>query len=291
MFRKAIDKPDLVYLHRYTNASKYATMVRRYFPDTRIVYSVADLHFLRMERQSDIDPASVTKAQVAAQKREEMTAMMHADSIIVHSPVEAALLRDAEPSLNVQVVPWTVVSRRPSKPFSERTGTGFVGGFGHPPNADAVHYLLDEILPLVRPGLPDLKTYLIGSKMPDSIASLQVPGVIPVGFVPELADVLGQLRCTVVPLRYGAGIKGKVLESFAHGLPCIMSEIAAEGLELPSDLAWLVARSPAEFAEKLTLVHEDETLNRKLSQAGLAYIETRHGVDVVTKALREAVAG
>ena len=54
-----------------------------------------------------------------------------------------------------------------------------------------------------------------------------------------------------MPLRYGAGIKGKVLESFAHGLPCVMSEVAAEGLELPEDLAWLVARTPAEFAEKL----------------------------------------
>ena len=58
----------------------------------------------------------------------------------------------------------------------------------------------------------------------------------------------------MVPLRYGAGIKGKVLESFAHGLPCVMSEMAAEGLDLPEDLAWLVARQPTEFAEKLARV-------------------------------------
>jgi glycosyltransferase involved in cell wall biosynthesis len=92
-------------------------------------------------------------------------------------------------------------------------------------------------------------------------------------------------------LRYGAGIKGKVLESFAHGLPCVMSEVAAEGLELSGDLAWLVARSPAEFAEKLALVHEDEAFNRALSEAGLAYIEERYGAEVVTAALRAAVAG
>ncbi len=100
-----------------------------------------------------------------------------------------------------------------------------------------------------------------------------MPGVVPVGFVPVLADILHKLRCTVVPLRYGAGIKGKVLESFAHGLPCVMSEVAAEGLELAEDLAWLVARSPAEFAEKLARVHEDEAFNRALSEAGLAYID------------------
>jgi hypothetical protein len=61
--------------------------------------------------------------------------------------------------------------------------------------------------------------------------------VVPLGFVPVLADILHKLRRTVVPLRYGAGLKGKVLESFAHGLPCVMIEVAAEGLELPKDLA------------------------------------------------------
>src|SRR5947209_19318347 len=79
--------------------------------------------------------------------------------------------------------------------------------------------------------------------MPRELAGLQAPGVVALGFVPVLADILHQLRCTVVPLRYGAGLKGKVLDSFAHGLPCVMSEVAAEGLDLPEELAWLIART------------------------------------------------
>jgi O-antigen biosynthesis protein len=290
VFRKATDKPDLVYLHRYANASKYATMVRRYFPDCRIVYNVADLHFLRMERQAVIEPNAVTSAQVAMQRRSEISAMESVDCVIVHSPVEAALLREAEPSLNVEVVPWTVRARPTPRDFADRSGTAFVGGFGHPPNADAVRYLVGEILPLLRRQLPDCTTYLVGSKMPDEIMNLQVPGVVSLGFVSVLADILHKLRCTVVPLRYGAGIKGKVLESFAHGLPCVMSEVAAEGLELPEDLAWLVARSPAEFAEKLAKVHEDAVFNRKLSEAGLAYIAQRNSADAIKRALQAAVA-
>ncbi|HEX3994152.1 MAG TPA: glycosyltransferase family 2 protein, partial [Acetobacteraceae bacterium] len=90
VFRKAQHKPDLVYLHRYSNASKYATMVRRYFPGCRVVYNVADLHFLRMERQAEIDPASVSAAQAAAQRRDEIAVMRNVDSVIVHSSVEAA---------------------------------------------------------------------------------------------------------------------------------------------------------------------------------------------------------
>ena len=291
VFRKATHKPDLVYLHRYTNASKYATMVRRYFPECRIVYNVADLHFLRMERQAEVDPTSISAAEVAMQRRGELLAMQTVDSVIVHSPVEAKLVHDSEPALSVEVVPWTVRSRPTKLPFAGRSGTAYVGGFGHPPNADAVRYLVREILPLLRPMAPDCTTYLVGSKMPDEIMNLRGPGVMPLGFVPVLADILHKLRCTVVPLRYGAGIKGKVLESFAHGLPCVMSEVAAEGLELPEDLAWLVARSSAEFAEKIAQVHADEALNRKLSEAGLAYIEQRHSAAAVTEALRMAVAG
>jgi O-antigen biosynthesis protein len=291
VFRKAQHKPDLVYLHRYSNASKYATMVRRYFPECRIVYNVADLHFLRMERQAEIDPTSVSAAQAAAQRRDEIAVMRNVDSVIVHSPVEAALLAESDASLKVEVVPWTVRLRPSKVPFAARSGAAFVGGFGHPPNLDAVRWLVGEILPQLRPVAPGCTTYLVGSKMQDEVAAMQRPGVVPLGFVPVLADILHKLRCTVVPLRYGAGIKGKVLESFAHGLPCVMSEVAAEGLELSGDLAWLVARSPAEFAEKLARVHEDEAFNRTLSDAGLAYIEQRYGAEVVTAALRAAVAG
>ncbi len=291
VFRKAANKPDLVYLHRYTNASKYGTMVRRYFPKARVVYSVADLHFLRMERQAEIEPGSVSAAQAAVQRRDETAVMCNVDSVIVHSPVEAALLRESVASLNVAVVPWTVLARPTPLPFGQRSGTAYVGGFGHPPNADAVRYFVAEIVPLLRPRAPGCTTYLVGSKMPDEVTNMRGPNLVPLGFVPVLADVLHKLRCTVVPLRYGAGIKGKVLESFAHGLPCVMSEVAAEGLELPEDLAWLVARSPAEFAEKLALVHEDERFNRTLSDSGLAYIEQRYGAEVVTAALRAAVSG
>jgi GT2 family glycosyltransferase/glycosyltransferase involved in cell wall biosynthesis len=289
VFRKAPVKPDIVYLHRYSNASKYATMVRRYFPDCHVLYSVCDLHFLRMGRQRAIDPASVSELEVASQRKVELLAMENADSVVVYSPVEAALLRDVNPALKVRVVPWTVPARPSNLPFAERSGTAFIGGFGHPPNADAVRHLLDDILPLVHARLPGLTTSLIGSKMPDWITNLRVPGVRPVGFVPVIADVFHKLRATVVPLRYGAGIKGKVLESFAHGLPCVMSEIAAEGLELPDDLQWLIARSPAEFAAKMIELETNETRNAQLSAAGLAYIQDRHSAESIRAALRAAI--
>jgi glycosyltransferase involved in cell wall biosynthesis len=289
VFRKATVKPDLVYLHRYANATKYATMVRRYFPGCRIVYNVADLHFLRMERQAAIEPGSFSATQLAQQRDAEMAAMRSVDCVIVHSSAEARLLEEADASLNVEVVPWTVRPRPAERPFEGRSGAAFVAHFGHPPNLDAVYYLISDVLPWLRKRVPDCMTYVVGSHMPEPLRTVEVPGLTPLGFVPVLSDILHKVRCTIVPLRYGAGIKGKVLESFAHGLPCVMSEVAAEGLELPEQLAWLVARTPAEFAERVGRVHKDAAFNQKLSEAGLAYIESRFGAAVVKQAVAAAV--
>jgi O-antigen biosynthesis protein len=201
VFRKASKAPDLVYLHRFTNASKYALMVKRYFPDCRIVYCVADLHFLRMQRQADVEPRSISLAQVMQQRRNELLAMQSVDCVIVHSPFEAGQLRELDPTLRVQIVPWTVLTRPATLPFSRRFGTAFVGGFAHPPNVDAVCHLVKEILPSLRSLVPDYVTYIVGSKMPNEIANLEAPGLRCIGFVSELADILHKLRCTVAPLR------------------------------------------------------------------------------------------
>ena len=288
VFRKATRKPDLVYLHRYANATKYATMVRRYFPDCRVIYSVADLHYLRVERQAAIDGTPKSASEASMLRQSELASMQSVDCVIVHSPFEAKVLREAEPRLNVHVVPWAVRLNPVRYPFTERTGVAFVGGFRHTPNVDAMRHFAADILPRLRPRVPDCTLYVIGSNMPDQVKQLEAPGLVPLGHIPVLADILHRVRCTVAPLRYGAGVKGKVFESFAHGLPCVMSEIAAEGLDLPDDLAWLVARSPEEFAEKMARVHADAELNQRLSDAGLAYIEARYSATALRSALSRA---
>src|SRR5262249_58839648 len=108
------------------------------------------------------------------------------------------------------------------------------------------------------------------------------------GFVPDLSGLLHRLRATAAPLRYGAGLKGKVLESLAHGIPCVMTECAAEGMELPTSLEWLIAETSKEFAVKLTQVHEDRALNERLGAAGVEVIPHRHSSAPTRPLLREA---
>jgi GT2 family glycosyltransferase/glycosyltransferase involved in cell wall biosynthesis len=289
VFRKTRVKPDLVYLHRYNNASKYATMVRRYFPDCQIVFNVADLHFLRMEREAALTGDLTLQAKAAQQRRVELSTMHDVDRVIVHSSFEQDLLTTVDPELPITVVPWTIHPRPTQLPFASRSGFAFVGGYNHPPNVDAATYLASDIMPLVRK-LTKARAYLVGSSMPPSVTALQSRDIDAVGYVPELASILHRMCCTVVPLRYGAGVKGKVLESFAHGIPCVISEVAAEGLDMPETLSWLIARSPQEFADKIAKLHSDEALNERLAQAGLAFIESNFSGERVTQIMRDMIA-
>ena len=291
VFRKAKRKPDLVYIIAIPTPASTRRWYAAIFLSAGSCTACATFTSCAWNGRQLWQVGAATATAAAAQRRAEIAAVQSVDHVIVHSPVEARMLRELDPQLHVGVVPWTVQPRPTPHSFADRSGTAFIGGFGHPPNGDAVDYLVTDILPLLRQQAPDCTTYLIGSNMPERIMGLNLPGLRPLGFVPLLADILHKLRCTIVPLRYGAGIKGKVLESFAHGLPCAMSEVAAEGLELPDELAWLVAGSAEEFAAKVGRLHSDPAFNDRLSRAGLQYIAERNSSDVVRQALETAVNG
>ncbi|MGC9270883.1 glycosyltransferase [Acidiphilium sp.] len=289
VLRQSTIAPDLVYLHRFSNAAKYAALVRDRFPHCRLVFNICDLQFLREEREAALlhDPA--LHASAALKRERELAAMRLVDCVIVYSTAEAALLREALPATRIALVPWAVTIRPTTIPFADRAGYGFIGGFRHPPNVDAMQHFTSAILPHLPP-LPNQRLVIIGSNLPETVARLHSAAIDVRGHVPDLADALHPLRATIAPLRYGAGIKGKVLESFAHGLPCIMSEIAAEGLPLSGDLLWLIARSDDEFRAKLTRILTDEAWNHTLATAGLAMLEQFFSTEAMLEHMQAALA-
>ncbi|MBX6382995.1 MAG: glycosyltransferase [Microbispora sp.] len=288
-FRRQPVPPDLVYLHRGSNAAKYTGLVREYFPEARLVYSVADLHFLRLRREAEVtgDPARLVEA--ARCEAAELHAVRSADRVIVHSHVEAAMLRQHVPEASVHVVPWTVRGEPPVVPLPERSGLAFIGGYAHRPNVDAALHLVAEVMPAAWAALPSLHCLLVGSDMPREVARLAGPGVKVLGHVPDLREVFARIRCTVAPLRYGAGIKGKVLTSLAHGVPCVMTPIAAEGVAFPETLRWLIAETPAQMAERVVTLHRDEALAAQLSEASLAFARESFGEATVLRLFAGAI--
>ncbi len=287
VFRKARAKPDLVYLHRFVNASKYASLIQRYFPNCFILYNVADLHSLRQEREMAVT-GSLNGTALISQEA-EISAMQQVDSVLVHSFQEADVIRGKAPGLRVHTVPWAVVPNPCGTPFEERSGYAFIGGYGHRPNVDAVQYLAREIAPRLHETDPAIVGWVVGSKAPPEFKSLEAKNLKVLGFVADLTSLLHRLRCTVAPLRYGAGVKGKVLESFAHGLPCVMSEMAAEGLNLPRGLKWLIARSPEEFTKKIFALHEDESLNTRLATDAMEFIQKNYSGEATQALMGKAI--
>ncbi|HWB49415.1 MAG TPA: Hint domain-containing protein [Stellaceae bacterium] len=282
---------DLVYLHRLANAERYLSLVRHYNPRARVVYAVADLHHRRLARQAAVEGRPELLALSRRVAVQEALAARQADIVVTHSPVEAEWLRRQAGTAAVRVVPFAVARRPVRRPFAARHGIALVGGFFHAPNPDAVHHLLGDVLPLVWRQAPGLTCKIAGEGWsPDRLAKRD-PRVAVLGRVDDLDALFDTVRLTVAPLRFGAGIKGKVIDSFAAGLPCVMTPMAAEGLPLPPTLGGLVGEDPSALAALILHHHADEAANTAAGGAGSRLaaeaFTDEHVVQALAAALRE----
>jgi tetratricopeptide (TPR) repeat protein len=281
---------ELVYLHRLSNAAKYTTLVRHHCPKARLVFSVADLHHLRLARQAEVEKRPELAAQSKRLRVTELRAASLVDAVITHSETEAELLRKHVRPGAVHVLPWSMTMRPTTVSFAERRGIAFIGSYGHKPNLAAARRLVDEIMPLVHAKDPGIECLLVGSDMPEELSKLSAPGILPIGRVEDLAEIFARVRLTVAPLAFGAGIKGKVLESLRAGVPCVCTPIAAEGLALPPELQEQVAESNEALAAAILRMHDDEAVNARCSRAGLDYIEAGFSEEKLDALMRRAVA-
>jgi len=280
---------DVIYLHRVTTASLYLGLARRYGGRARIVYSLADLHFVRLARQAKAQ-ARPELAELSERLRQaELLAASAANAVITHSEVEANLLRERIKGCNVHVVPWAVPVRASNKAWSDRRDIAFIGNFAHDPNTDAARCLTTWIMPRVLRKRPELRCLLVGSHMVESVRQLAGSGVEVVGHVPQLQTVLDRVRLTVAPLRFGAGVKGKVLESLAAGVPCVMSPMAAEGIALPPQLKALVVDDADRMAELIVHLNDSEGAWSALSACAAQFMAESYGEANVLAAMRAAI--
>ncbi len=291
VLRRHTGKFDLVYLHRAQNALAYAGLARQYQPRARLIYSVADLHFLRVGRQAEVEGRPELAREAQALCRREVFAMQLVDSVITHSAHEADLLGRIAPGLAVHVVPWTVTPRPYAPEWTERSGIAFVANFSHAPNLDAAHWLVHSVMPLVWERNSDASCLIVGAGMPPKLAgTLSDPRVQLLGHVDDLSKVYGRVRLAIAPLRSGAGIKGKVIEAFATGLPCVMTPVAAEGLPLPEALCELIAGDAEGLAALICRLHEDADYSARLGQAGMSMVCRHFSEAHVRVALAAALA-
>jgi glycosyltransferase involved in cell wall biosynthesis len=284
------DEFDAVILSRHYIAAKHIDAVRAFAPRALVVFDTVDLHFLREERLAELSSSGTAKRTAQSKRNEELALIRKADLTLVVSPFEKELLERLEPTAQVMLLSTIHEPLDADKPFAEREGLLFIGGFRHPPNTDAILWYGNEILPRLRERLPGVKTYVVGIDPPATIKALAAEDFVIAGHVPDLTPYLTGFRLSVSPLRYGAGIKGKVNHAMSYGMPVVATTPSIEGMHLTPGVDVLVGDDPESFADAVVRAYRDQELWTALSEGGRENIRKHFSRDLARSAISRLLA-
>ncbi|MBL9136104.1 MAG: glycosyltransferase [Verrucomicrobiales bacterium] len=266
----ARNRYDAIYSEFWAHSRFITHLARNIQPWARIVVDSVDVHFLREEAAARLglnDPTSVAERKV-----QELTVYRGAHTVIAITEEDEIALHREGGIARVLRLP-NIVESRPRAHLDRGNQMLFVGGFGHPPNRDAVHWFVTEILPRIRARIPDASFRVVGAKPPPDITALNgAPGVQIVGFVPDTGPYLDAAAVSVAPLRYGAGMKGKVTEALSAGLPVVTTSAGAQGLRAVSGEHLIVADEAASFADAVVQLLQDADRAARLGANGQRHI-------------------
>lgn len=276
---------DLVFLFRPKVVEKHIGTIRRYCPQAKVLFYTHDIHHIRMQREAVLFDDAEKHIAADEMKAMEFAAIKSVDSTIVVSTSEYEQLKQDLPNQKMHILPLILAIPGTEAKFEQRAGIVFVGGYQHTPNIDAAKYFVDEVMPELRKKLAGVTFYIVGSNAPDEIRALAAEDVEVVGFIDDLTSFLNKMRLAVAPLRYGAGIKGKIGTAMAAGLPTVATTIAAEGMSLTHGENILVTDGATEFADEIARLYDNETLWNHLSSKGINYAHKTWGLEAAHKTL------
>ena len=264
-------------------ASHLGDELRRRFPDAAFVYDMVDFHALREERQGS---SGSTVEEIRAVERRTARA---ADVVLAISHDEADIMRRLEPSAAVEVLPNIHRPNRSRKRFGQRSGVLFVGSWRHPPNRDAIEWLAADIAPRIALADPSITVHVVGSDVPTDGRWTGSQNLVFHGWVPSLDELASSVRVNLAPLRAGAGLKGKVGDSLARGLPTVTTAIGAEGFG-PVAEALVIRETADDIASAVVALHRDKEEWQSRADLGAALVEEHFGVAGAESVLRSLLA-
>ncbi|MDI9238895.1 glycosyltransferase [Lysobacter sp. LF1] len=281
---------DTVLVCRHYVLREWLPLLRRHAPQARVVFDTVDLHYLRERRGAEIaQDASLARTSERTRSL-ELDMIARADTTLVVSDVERTLLAQDAPDARVEILSNLHQVHGSGRDFAERRDLVFVGGFRHPPNVDAARWFASAVFPRIRARLPDVRFHCIGSDPTPEITALSAqPGVEVHGHVPDLSPYMEGARIAVAPLRFGAGVKGKVNLSMAHGQPVVATACAVEGMHLRDGEDVLVATDADAFADAVVRLYSDEALWRQLAQRGLDNVQRHFSLDSARDVVRRVL--
>jgi O-antigen biosynthesis protein len=294
LIQKYLPLVDIAWICRPNLCEKYLPLLKLK-PGVQIIYDTVDLHFLRLEREQKIIDADDRRSGPTWQevKTLELGLAQAANVTLTVTDVEKQLLQKLGVD-TVQVIPNVHLPYSGTlKSFSERQNLLFIGGYRHPPNVDAVIWLVQEIMPIVWQTEPTINVFLLGNEPPEKVLNLAAADsrIIVPGYLRDVESYFLNTRIFVAPLRYGAGMKGKIGQSLSYSLPTITTSIGAEGIGLAHGVNALIADQAEDLAKYILQLYTNEKLWQHLSQNSLAaiYPYTPDAIQIQIQALIESL--
>lgn len=228
---------DIVFTNRPHITNKFLGIVKETCVNAKIIYYGHDLHFKRIADEAALKNSNSIAQEAEHWKSIEFDIFKNVDLIYYPSDKEVKLIKEIDQSYNVKRLQPYLFDNVVAKKYdaSKRKDILFVGGFGHAPNFDGVKWFINDCMPKILESEPDLVLHIAGNNPPDELLTMQNKNIVVDGFVSDerLNELYNQVRLVVVPLRYGAGIKGKVIEAMAKGVPVVTTDVGAEGIDCP----------------------------------------------------------
>lgn len=228
-------KLDYVILSRPHVATEFIRPLRLH-SNAKIIYYGHDVHYARLRNEFEVTRISSLRHKADFMQAQEMSLWKLVDVVYYPSPVETQVVNTAVPNVLARTIPpyfYDETTLNLKFNLAERKGILFVAGFAHPPNVDAAKWLVNEIMPKVRAVSPNVHLWLVGSNPTNEVKQLEDCQTTVTGYVTdeELCSFYGKARVTIVPLRFGAGIKSKVVEPMNYGVPLVTTSVGAQGLD------------------------------------------------------------
>jgi O-antigen biosynthesis protein len=273
---------DVVLFEFYFAASLYLTEARLLQPRAAKIIDSVDVNFNRLFAKARLTRARIDRREAERVKRSELRAYRMADYVIAVTDEDRQIILREEPTLSVGVVP----NMHAMQPLDDGTGRApdsllFVGNFKHEPNSDAMAWFCRDILPLIWREVPAARLRIVGDAPTQIVRDLAGERVEVVGYVADLQPYLRTSRVSIAPLRYGGGMKGKIGEAMAAGLPVVTTSTGVEGFGLTPDRNVLVADEPRDFCSAVVKLLRDQSAYDAIRAAGWKYISDRFSVGAV----------
>ena len=281
---------SFAYLNRPHITEKYIDYIKEN-TDIKIIYYGHDLHFLRTEREYELEKDEKKLAESKMWKAKEFDILHKADMNYYPSYVEEEAIHQIDADIPVKAITAYVFEKfieNYNYDVANRSGILFVGGFAHGPNIDAVNWFANEVYPIIREKNKNIDFYIVGSNAPEEIKQLNGNGIIFKGFVSdeELMELYSKCRIVVVPLRYGAGVKGKVVEAIYNGAPIVTTSVGAEGIAGVEDVLKIEDEAEA-FANTVVDLYSDEDALVELANKTQSFIKENFSIDAVWNIIKE----